>query len=102
MPRMADCLVCHNQIDPPFSCAQCHDPKWTGLQPANHHDTDFHDKHSTKAIVKQGCSLCHGRTFTCMGCHLPGLTQGAISCYTDPDHQTLAIPWVNPRRRIPG
>jgi hypothetical protein len=70
MPNMADCLVCHNQIDPPFSCAQCHDPKWTGLQPANHHATDFHDKHSTKEVVKQGCSLCHGRTFTCMGCHL--------------------------------
>lgn len=70
MPKMADCLVCHNQIDPPFSCAQCHDPKWTGLEPANHHDPDFHDKHSTKAVAKQGCALCHGRSFTCMGCHL--------------------------------
>jgi hypothetical protein len=70
MPQMADCLVCHNQIDPPFSCAQCHDPNWPALQPANHHDKDFHDKHSTKALVKQGCSLCHGRAFTCMGCHL--------------------------------
>ena len=70
MPQMADCLVCHNQIDPPFSCAQCHDPKWPNLQPANHHDADFHDKHSSKAVVKQGCSSCHGKTFTCMGCHL--------------------------------
>lgn len=70
MPQMADCLVCHNQIDPPYSCAKCHDPKWTGLQPANHHDPDFHDKHSTKAVVKQGCAQCHGRSFTCMGCHL--------------------------------
>jgi hypothetical protein len=70
MPQMADCLVCHNQIDPPFSCAQCHDPKWSGLQPANHHDDGFENLHSTKAVVKQGCALCHGRTFTCMGCHL--------------------------------
>ena len=69
-PQMADCLVCHSQIDPPFSCAKCHDPKWPDLQPANHHAPDFHDTHSTKAIVKQGCALCHGRTFTCMGCHL--------------------------------
>jgi hypothetical protein len=70
MPRMADCLVCHNQIDLPFSCAQCHDPKWPGLKPATHNAADFVDKHSTKAIVKQGCALCHGRKFTCMGCHL--------------------------------
>jgi len=70
MPQMADCLVCHNQIDAPFSCAQCRDPKWPNLQPANHHAADFHDKHSSKAVVKQGCSSCHGRTFTCMGCHL--------------------------------
>jgi len=70
IPQMADCLMCHNQIDPPFSCAKCHDPKWHGLQPANHHAADFHDTHSTKAIVKQGCAVCHGRTFTCMGCHL--------------------------------
>ena len=41
MPQMADCLVCHNQIDPPFSCAKCHDPKWPDLQPANHHAPDF-------------------------------------------------------------
>jgi len=70
MPKMADCIVCHNQIDPPFSCAQCHDPKWPNLEPANHHDPDFHDKHSSKAVVKQGCATCHGKTFTCMGCHL--------------------------------
>jgi hypothetical protein len=70
MPQMADCLVCHTQIDPPFSCEKCHDPKWPGLQPANHHAADFEDKHSTKAIPKQGCTVCHGRTFTCMGCHL--------------------------------
>ena len=70
MPQMADCLVCHNQIDPPFSCAQCHDAKWTGLTPANHHAADFHDQHSSKAIVKQGCTQCHGQKFTCMGCHL--------------------------------
>jgi hypothetical protein len=70
MPQMADCLVCHNQIEPPFSCAKCHDPKWPDLQPANHHAQDFQDKHSTKAVVKQGCAVCHGRTFTCMGCHL--------------------------------
>lgn len=70
MPQMADCLVCHDQIDPPFSCAQCHDPKWPALEPANHHARDFHDAHATKAIAKVGCALCHGRSFTCMGCHL--------------------------------
>ena len=70
MPQMADCLTCHNQIDPPFSCAQCHDPKWPGLEPANHHEPDFETKHSSKTLSKQGCALCHGKSFTCMGCHL--------------------------------
>ena len=70
MPQMADCLVCHNQIEPPFSCAQCHDPKWSGLVPASHHAEDWENRHSTKAVSKQGCSLCHGQKFTCMGCHL--------------------------------
>ena len=70
MPQMADCLVCHNQIDPPFSCEKCHDPKWGGLQPANHHEPNFETRHASKAVVKQGCAVCHGRTFTCMGCHL--------------------------------
>ena len=26
MPQMADCLVCHNKIELPFSCEQCHGP----------------------------------------------------------------------------
>lgn len=69
MPQMADCLVCHNKIEPPFSCATCHDPKWTGLRPASHAMTEFMDQHSTKAIAKVGCAVCHGQKFTCMGCH---------------------------------
>jgi hypothetical protein len=38
-------------------------------QPANHRAPDFHDTHSTKAIVKQGCALCHGAHL-----HLHGLS----------------------------
>lgn len=68
-PQMADCLVCHNTIDPPFSCEKCHaDP--AKLKPASHTPgyIDFHS--SGKAnLDKTSCAVCHGRRFTCMGCH---------------------------------
>ncbi len=69
LPRMADCLVCHNQIDVPFSCEKCHD-NVASLRPASHGE-NFIDVHSTgKAnLDKPSCAVCHGRTFRCMGCH---------------------------------
>jgi len=70
MPQMADCLVCHNQIDPPDSCAFCH-PKTAQLKPASH-VPGFLDTHSNKksGLDMQSCAVCHGRKFTCLGCHL--------------------------------
>jgi predicted CXXCH cytochrome family protein len=68
-PAMADCLVCHNQIDVPFSCTQCHDASQP-LRPVTH-TADFIDLHSSgKAkLDKPSCAVCHGRSFTCQGCH---------------------------------
>ncbi|HYO79760.1 MAG TPA: cytochrome c3 family protein [Bryobacteraceae bacterium] len=68
-PAMADCLVCHNSIDPPFSCAKCHDES-AKLKPATH-TSDWIDVHSSgKAnLDKPSCAVCHGRGFTCLGCH---------------------------------
>ena len=68
-PQMADCLVCHNKIDAPFSCELCHE-KSAALKPANH-VADFHDTHSRKnnGLDKTACAVCHGRKFTCLGCH---------------------------------
>jgi predicted CXXCH cytochrome family protein len=68
-PAMADCLVCHTEIDPPFSCAKCHDEK-ANLKPASH-TPNWIDVHSSgKAnLDKPSCAVCHGRTFTCLGCH---------------------------------
>jgi hypothetical protein len=70
MPQMADCLVCHNQIDLPDSCAFCH-PKGAQLKPASH-VPGFLDTHSNKnsGLDLQSCAVCHGRKFTCLGCHL--------------------------------
>ncbi|HUQ93193.1 MAG TPA: cytochrome c3 family protein [Bryobacteraceae bacterium] len=65
-PQMADCLVCHNKIDPPFSCETCHGADKT-LKPVFHTNT-FLDSHTRKS-VKEGCAVCHGRKFTCLGCH---------------------------------
>lgn len=65
-PHMGDCLVCHNKIDPPFSCETCHLGD-KALRPVAH-TPDYLDTH-TKKSVKEGCANCHGRRFTCLGCH---------------------------------
>ena len=68
-PAMADCLVCHTKIDPPFSCETCHDAK-AELRPSNHL-ADFLDSHNRKNHTwdKDTCAVCHGVRFTCLGCH---------------------------------
>lgn len=69
LPRMADCLVCHDDIDNPFTCEKCHPPDFQ-LKPADH-TREFVDEHSTgrAGFDKLTCQPCHGRNFTCMGCH---------------------------------
>jgi Cytochrome c7 and related cytochrome c len=66
-PRMADCLVCHNRIEPPYSCEKCHDDI-KSLTPATH-DAKWGDVHTSPKIPKDPCAGCHGRRFTCQGCH---------------------------------
>src|SRR5262245_61156373 len=68
-PQMADCLVCHSTIDPPFSCEPCH-TKEAKLKPASHTST-FMDLHSSRdaKLDKASCKICHGVRFRCMGCH---------------------------------
>ncbi len=70
MPQMADCLVCHNTISPPDSCEFCH-PKSAKLTPVSH-VSGFLDSHSNKnsGLDLPSCAVCHGRKFTCLGCHL--------------------------------
>jgi len=69
LPQMADCLVCHNQIDLPFSCEFCHG-KDARLKPASH-TPDFLDSHTSGklGLDKTTCAVCHGRQFRCLGCH---------------------------------
>jgi len=69
IPQMADCLVCHDKIDLPFSCETCHD-NVAALRPVTH-TSNWIDLHSSgKAnLNKPSCAVCHGRKFTCMGCH---------------------------------
>ena len=69
LPQMADCLVCHNKIDNPFSCEFCH-AKGAALKPASH-APDFLDTHTRKDAKydKESCAICHGRKFQCLGCH---------------------------------
>ena len=70
MPKMADCLVCHDHVEPPFSCATCH-PKDAKLKPSATHTADFLDTHpkALKNLEKGSCAVCHGQKFTCLGCH---------------------------------
>lgn len=69
LARMADCLVCHNQIEPPESCRMCHATDMK-LKPASH-TADFMDTHTSGKLNldKSTCAVCHGRRFTCLGCH---------------------------------
>jgi hypothetical protein len=69
LPQMADCLVCHTEIDPPFSCSFCH-TKGAKVKPSSH-TADFIDLHSSRKtkLDRQSCKICHGIKFQCMGCH---------------------------------
>jgi hypothetical protein len=69
LPQMADCLVCHGQIDPPYSCEFCH-AKDANLKPASH-TPDFLDTHTggKLGLDLTTCAVCHGRKFHCLGCH---------------------------------
>jgi hypothetical protein len=69
MPQMADCLVCHNKIDPPDSCVFCH-VAGAKFAPANH-GGEFIDTHTrkTSGLDYASCAVCHGRRFSCLGCH---------------------------------
>jgi len=69
-PSMSDCLVCHNKIDPPFSCEKCHSEDVKTLLPPSH-TPDLIDRHTNKnsELDRTTCASCHGRRFTCMGCH---------------------------------
>jgi len=69
-PHMADCLVCHSRVDPPFSCEKCHLEPAVKLQPATH-TPDYVDVHSSRKtkLDKPSCVICHGVDFRCMGCH---------------------------------
>ncbi len=69
MPQMADCLVCHTEIDNPFSCEKCH-AKNAALKPASHVPSYLSDHTSGKLnLDKASCVVCHGRNFRCLGCH---------------------------------
>jgi hypothetical protein len=69
MPQMADCLVCHTEIDNPFSCEKCH-AKGAALKPASHLPGFLSDHTSGKLnLDKASCVACHGRNFRCLGCH---------------------------------
>lgn len=72
LSQMGDCLVCHPKTDPPFSCSFCHSEDASALKPA-HHTKDFLDRHTGGLaklnLVKSECAVCHGRKFTCLGCH---------------------------------
>lgn len=71
LPNMADCLVCHARIDLPWTCEDCHS-KASNLTPTSHkieHFFDLHSRGSALHLDKTTCAVCHGREFTCMGCH---------------------------------
>jgi hypothetical protein len=61
-------LVCHNKIELPFSCEQCHGTN-AKLRPADH-PPEYLESHSrpNAKFDKTTCAVCHGRRFRCSGC----------------------------------
>ena len=68
LPVMSDCLVCHSEVDPPFSCKTCHSSD-VRLTPLSHTETWIDDHTEMKHEKPNSCEPCHGRSFTCRGCH---------------------------------
>jgi hypothetical protein len=70
LPHMADCLICHDKIDNPFSCEKCHSVAPAVLKPPSH-TRDYVDTHSSGKLQldKPSCVPCHGVDFRCLGCH---------------------------------
>ena len=66
---LASQVTDQDTIDPPDSCAFCH-PKGAQLKPASH-VAGFLDTHTNKNLNLdlKSCAVCHGRKFTCLGCH---------------------------------
>ncbi len=69
LPQMSDCLVCHSEIDNPYSCEKCH-LEAAQLKPGDH-TLEFIDQHATGKLDLDhaSCLPCHGRNFSCKGCH---------------------------------
>jgi hypothetical protein len=67
--QMAGCIVCHSEVSPPDSCVFCH-AKNAKLTPTSH-TPEWLDVHSSGKVKldEEACALCHGRNFTCEGCH---------------------------------
>ena len=68
LPVMSDCLLCHSEVDPPFSCGNCHSSDFR-LTPVSHTETWIDDHTEMKHEKPNSCESCHGRSFTCRGCH---------------------------------
>lgn len=66
-PSMPDCLTCHTKSEPPESCEKCHADNMK-FRPDSH-TAQFVDNHGTMKLDKPECWSCHGRKFTCKGCH---------------------------------
>ncbi len=67
IPKMADCLSCHQERKAPENCSACHDVV-ARLRPQNHTPTWLKD-HDVAALSNTAdCQLCHTQ-LTCDNCH---------------------------------
>ena len=67
-PGMEDCLACHNNLEAPFDCENCH-PKVEVIRPDTHRG-DFileHKEHARSESMP--CAKCHEENY-CEECHM--------------------------------
>src|SRR5437870_5274316 len=82
LPAKFTCVSCHssvqtstrledNNLPAVAVCLGCHKEVAIGTLKPTNHTPDFIDAHNRKNanLDKASCAVCHGRKFTCLGCH---------------------------------
>ena len=91
MPQMADCLVCHTDIDNPFSCEKCH-AKDAQLKPASHVASFLSDHTSGKLNLDKASCVSLPRPEL----PLPGLSLIAVTPRSGGASVTCGVPMPTP------
>ena len=76
MPKMADCMSCHDGVKAANECAVCH-THLTELRPASHTSEWLHRHNAEVRVEEKNCAACHGAS-DCQECHEGAILVGTL------------------------